>query len=404
MKTKPTQHSVRDLRNIGITPDVLICRTKLAMSEEMKRKIALYCDISKDNIVEGHDTDTLYKLPMIFEEQGFARMVTKRLGLDRNDPDLGEWQRIVHAVKNPKRRVTIGICGKYMEHNSQPDTYISVVESLKHGALENEAEVEIKWIDVETAGDDIAPHLQDVDAIVVPGGFGTRGIEGKIAAIRHARENKLPFLGLCLGLQTAVIEYSRNVAKLPNANSQEFDEKTPHPVVAILKDQRNVDKKGGTMRVGAEPCIIAANSLAHRLYGENMVLERHRHRFEVNPKYHRTLKDAGLVLSGTSPDGRLVEMIELSDHPFFIACQFHPEFKSRPTRAHPLFRGIVEAAVRFSEESGRDNTLSSTRNGDAHSQGEGLFDSGEGAGEFDEYGGMTIASLDDIRQSIARDN
>lgn len=397
MKTKPTQHSVRDLRNIGITPDVLICRTKQPMSEDMKRKIALYCDITPDAIVEGMDTDILYKLPMIFEEQNFARLVTKRLGLSKNEPDLSEWQRIVHAVKNPQRRVVVGICGKYMEHNEQPDTYISVVESLKHGGIENQAEVEIKWIDVEAAQHNIAEHLKGVDAIVVPGGFGTRGIEGKIAAIQYARENGLPFLGLCLGLQTAVIEYSRNVANLKNANSQEFDALTPHPVVAILKDQRAVDKKGGTMRVGAEPCVIAPETLAHRLYGENMVLERHRHRFEVNPKYHRTLQDAGLVLSGTSPDGRLVEMIEIEGHPFFIASQFHPEFKSRPTRAHPLFRGLIEAAARYGEAAGRESSAQNgndLQNGNAHQ-----FNSGDA--DYDEDDTLTISSMDDIRQ-IAR--
>ncbi len=400
MKTKPTQHSVRDLRNIGITPDVLICRTKQLMSDEMKRKIALYCDITPDAIVEGLDTDILYKLPMIFEEQNFARLVTKRLGLEKNEPDLSEWQRIVHAVKNPKRRVTVGICGKYMEHNEQPDTYISVVESLRHGGIENEAEVEIKWIDAEGAGDNIGAELQDVDAVIVPGGFGVRGIEGKISAIKYARENGVPFLGLCLGLQTAVIEYSRHVAKLENANSQEFDEGTLHPVVAILKDQRSIERKGGTMRVGAEPCVVAPNTLAHHLYGENMVLERHRHRFEVNPKYHRTLTDAGLTLSGTSPDGRLVEMIEISDHPFFIASQFHPEFKSRPTRAHPLFRGLVEAAVRFNEEAGHESSTrlngTAIENGNAHQ-----FNSGDA--DYDDDDTLTISSMDDIRQ-IARGN
>jgi len=349
MKTKPTQHSVRDLRNIGIQPDVLICRTKMEMTEEMKRKIALFCDIAPDAIIEGLDTDNLYKLPGIFEEQNFARLVIKRLGLSTHAPDLSQWNRIIEAVQNPKRKVTIALCGKYMSDNTSPDTYISVVEALKHGAVENEAEVDIKWIDAESAGGDMSAQLQDVDAIVVPGGFGVRGIEGKLAAIQHARENKIPFLGLCLGLQCATIEYARNVAKLENANSLEFDENTPHPVIAMMIDQRDIDQKGGTMRLGTYTCVIEPDSLAQKVYGRDMVLERHRHRYEVNPRYHRALSEAGLKFSGTSPDGRLVEMVEIEDHPYFIASQFHPEFKSRPTNAHPLFHGIVKAAIEYSE-------------------------------------------------------
>jgi CTP synthase len=345
MKTKPTQHSVRELRNIGITPDILICRTKQPLSDEMKKKIALYCDITADGIIEGLDADHVYHLPMTFEEQGFATKVLKRLGLPNNTPDLSQWERITSAIKNPKHRVTVGMCGKYMDHAAQPDTYISVVESIEHGALENEAIVDIKWIDSEDE-EGVAAELAECDAVIVPGGFGGRGVEGKINAIRYARETGLPFLGLCLGLQTAVIEYSRNVAKLPNANSTEFDEDTEHPVVAILKGQRNIEKKGGTMRVGAEPCEILPGTLAEKLYGQTLILERHRHRYEVNPRYHRQLLAAGLVISGKSPDGRLVEMIEITDHPFFIASQFHPEFKSRPTRAHPLFAGVIEAALK----------------------------------------------------------
>ena len=401
MKTKPTQHSVRDLRNIGITPDVLICRTKLPMSDEMKKKIALFCDIAPDAIVEGHDTDNLYKLPMVFEKQNFARLVTKRLGLDKDSPDLTEWQRIVHAVTHPQKHLKIAICGKYMEHNSQPDTYISVVESLKHGALENEAEVEIKWIDAEAAGANIGDELKDVDAVVVPGGFGVRGIEGKLAAIRWARENGVPFLGLCLGLQCAVIEYARNVAGLENANSTEFDENTPHPVIAMLKDQRTIERKGGTMRLGTYPCSVAPDSLGFKLYGNSLVLERHRHRYEVNPRYHRQLADAGLKFSGTSPDERLVEMIELTDHPFFIASQFHPEFKSRPTRAHPLFRGLVAAAAAHQEKSGNaEHAAMPSPNGSA------VEPNPFGSAALDENGEEPVLSmtLDDIRQSIAREN
>ncbi len=359
MKTKPTQHSVRDLRNIGIAPDVLICRTKLPLAEEMKRKISLYCDLAPDAIIEGLDTDTLYRLPSIFEEQNFARMVCKRLGLDKTAPDLTEWNRIVQAVENPKKRVTIGLCAKYMANEASPDTYISVVEALKHGGIENEAEVDIKWVDVEDPAQ-VSAQLLDVDAVVVPGGFGSRGVEGKLEAIRYARENKVPFLGLCLGLQCVTIEYARNVAGLANANSEEFDENTPYPVIAFLEDQRGVDAKGGTMRLGTYTCVVSPGSLANKLYGRDMVLERHRHRYEVNPQYHRALSEAGLQFSGTSPDGRLVEMVELSDHPFFIASQFHPEFKSRPTNAHPLFRGVVQAAVEYAEDKAEAAPLEQT--------------------------------------------
>jgi CTP synthase len=349
MKTKPTQHSVRELRNIGITPDILICRTKQPLSDEMKSKIALFCDISTDGIIEGMDVDHIYQLPVTFEKNGFARKVLKRLGLPDTTPDLTQWNKITETVLNPKHRVKVAICGKYMEHAAQPDTYISVVESIEHGALANDAEAEIIWVNSEDKAG-IAAELAECDAVVVPGGFGERGVEGKIEAIRYCRENNLPYLGLCLGLQTAVIEFARNVAKLEGAHSTEFNEKTPHPVVAILKEQRSVEKKGGTMRLGTQPCAIEAGTLAHKLYGETLILERHRHRFEVNPKYHRQLTNAGLKFSGLSPDGRLAEMIELPDHPYFIASQFHPEFKSRPTRAHPLFRGLIEAGLKLQTE------------------------------------------------------
>ena len=356
MKTKPTQHSVRELRNIGITPDILICRTKMPLSDEMKQKIALYCDISQDGIIEGLDAQHVYHLPMTFEKQGFARKVLKRLGLPDNAPDLAQWERISHAVMHPQRKLTVAICGKYMEHAAQPDTYISVVESIEHGALECNAQAEIKWINSQDK-EGIAAELEDVDALVVPGGFGERGVEGKIEAIRLARESGLPFLGLCLGLQCAVIEYARHVAGMPDAHSTEFNPETKHPVIAILKEQRGITDKGGTMRVGAYPCEIPEGTLAAKLYGRDMVLERHRHRYEVNPRYHRQLTGAGLVMSGLSPDGRLAEMVELENHPFFIASQFHPEFKSRPTRAHPLFRGLIEAGLEFQnrrEHAGRN--------------------------------------------------
>ena len=349
MKTKPTQHSVRELRNIGITPDILICRTKAPLSLEMKQKIAMFCDISADGIIEGLDAKHVYHLPVTFEEQGFASKVLKRLGLPDEKPNLSQWRKIGETVIHPKNHVTVAIAGKYMDHAAQPDTYISVVESIEHGGIANDAKVEIKWVNSEDA-EGIAQELAGVDALIVPGGFGGRGVEGKIAAIKYARENGLPFLGLCLGLQTAVIEYARHVADLKGAHSTEFDEEAPHPVVAILKGQRNIEKKGGTMRVGAEPCEIKSGSLAHRLYGQTLILERHRHRYEVNPRYHRQLLGAGLSLSGMSPDGRLVEMIEIAEHPFFIASQFHPEFKSRPTKPHPLFAGVIGAALKHQQQ------------------------------------------------------
>ena len=401
LKTKPTQHSVRDLRNIGIAPDVLICRTKYPLSDEMKKKIAMYCDISAGAIIEGRDVDTLYELPMIFEQQGFAQLVTKRLGLSSQAPDLSAWSRIVRAVKNPRNAVTVAICGKYMEHQAQPDTYISVVEALKHGGIENEAQVNIKWVDAEAHQDNIAEVLADVDALVVPGGFGGRGVEGKIAAIRHARETGLPFLGLCLGLQCAVIEHARNVAGLEGAHSTEFDADAPHPVIAILKDQRNVERKGGTMRLGADkPCLIEDGSLACELYGRDMVMERHRHRYEVNPRYHRALLDSGLKLSGLSPDGRLVEIVERSGHPFFIATQFHPEFKSRPTNAHPLFRSLIEAALKY-PNGGSSTSDPSNGHSNGHADG-GHADGERGRGGWNgvEDDEPLPVTLDDIRRSI----
>ncbi len=348
MKTKPTQHSVRELRNIGITPDILICRTREPLSKEMKEKIALFCDIAPGSIIEGLDAEHIYHLPTTFERQGFASRVLKRLELHDETPHLEGWARIERTLEAPKYRVKIALCAKYMSGAAQPDTYISVVESIEHGALANDASAQIKWVNAEHP-DQMAAELADCDALIVPGGFGERGVEGKIAAIKYARENGLPFLGLCLGLQTAVIEFGRNVANLDGAHSTEFDPDTPHPVIAMLKEQRAVDQKGGTMRLGAYPCAIAPGTLAEKIYGESLILERHRHRFEVNPRYHRALEAAGLTISGTSPDKRLAEIIELSGHPFFIASQFHPEFKSRPTRAHPLFAGLVGAAIKRQE-------------------------------------------------------
>lgn len=343
MKTKPTQHSVRELRNIGIQPDILICRTKLPMTDEMRRKVALFCDTPTDAIIEGLDTETLYELPLTFEKQNLAHLVLRRLGIDNCSPDLSEWEKLVCAMKNPTSSCSIGMVGKYMELH---DAYISIAESLKHGGIENLADVNIEWIDSETiSSDTVEERLGHLDGILIPGGFGHRGIEGKVEAIQFAREKRVPFLGLCLGLQCSVIEFSRHVCGLSQANSSEFDERTPDAVIDILDEQKGIEDKGGTMRLGAYPCKLSSGSLAARMYGVELVYERHRHRYEVNPKYHDLLRSHGMVLSGLSPDERLVEIIELPDHPFYMATQFHPEFKSRPNRAHPFFREFVKAAI-----------------------------------------------------------
>ncbi|HIE09016.1 MAG TPA: CTP synthase [Armatimonadetes bacterium] len=343
MKTKPTQHSVRELRSMGIQPDILICRSKLPLTPEMRYKISLFCDVPEEAVIEGLDTEYVYELPLIFERQGLADLVARKLGLKRNSPDHSEWEALVERMKNPTSKVRIAIVGKY---TTLRDSYISVVEALKHGGYANSAEVEIKWVESEALEkEDPEKHLSEVDGILVPGGFGMRGIEGKIVAIRWARERKVPFLGLCLGLQCAVIEFARNVCGLKGANSSEFDPDTPHPVVDLLPEQRKIEDLGGTMRLGLYPCRIKARTKAREVYGQELVYERHRHRYEVNPRYHEVLERGGLVLSGLSPDGRLVEIVELPGHPFFIATQFHPEFKSRPNRAHPLFREFVKAAI-----------------------------------------------------------
>lgn len=343
MKTKPTQHSVRELRSIGIQPDALVCRTPRPLTDEMRRKITLFCDIPLDAIFEAVDTDFVYELPLILEEQGLSKWVRKRLCLHDEEPELSDWRKLVWQGRNPTAECNIAIIGKYVQVR---DAYFSVTEALKHGGFAHQAKVNIRWVDAEQLNDEIASKLlSDIDGIVVPGGFGYRGIEGKISAIRYARENGVPFLGLCLGLQCAVIEFARNVCGLTNANSTEFDEQTPYPAIALMDEQRRVVNKGGTMRLGAYPCFLKPNTRAAEIYGTNLVYERHRHRYEVNPRYHETLEKHGLVLSGISPDGKLVEMIELPDHPFFIATQFHPEFKSRPNRAHPLFAIFIHTAL-----------------------------------------------------------
>lgn len=346
LKTKPTQHSVRELLRSGIHPDVLVCRTKYPLTQKMREKIALLCGLRLEAVIEGLDMKkSLYEIPLRMEREGIAALVLRRLGLEERAPDLAAWEELVERINSPERRVRIAMVGKYMDLH---DAYLSVTEAIKHAGAAHRAEVQIKYVDSESI-EEHGPEalLGDVTGILVPGGFGKRGIEGKIMAIRFARENGIPYLGLCLGLQTAVIEFARNVCGLDGANSKEFDEATPHPVVIYLKEQEYVTELGGTMRLGAYPCTIRPGTLAERLYGERHISERHRHRYEVNNAYRPILTEHGLVISGTSPEGDLVEMIELPQdkHPFFIAVQFHPEFKSRPTRPHPLFAGFIGAAI-----------------------------------------------------------
>jgi CTP synthase len=344
LKTKPTQHSVRELRSIGIQPDGLVCRTPMPLTEEMRRKIALFCDTPNDAIFEAVDTDFIYEVPLMLEEQGMAKWVMQRLGLTDGEPDLTDWRELVRRGRNPVGEVNIAMVGKYVQLR---DAYLSVVEALKHGGFAHQVCVRIRWVDAEQLNDETAPLLLNgIDGIVVPGGFGYRGIEGKIAAIKYARENGIPLLGLCLGLQCAVIEFARNVCGLSGANSTEFDEGTRHPVIALMDEQRRVVQKGGTMRLGVYPCFLKPGTKIAEIYGTHLVYERHRHRYEVNPRYHEILERHGMVLGGISPDGKLVEAIELSDHPFFVATQFHPEFKSRPNRPHPLFASFIAASLK----------------------------------------------------------
>ena len=345
IKTKPTQHSVIKLREIGITPDVLICRTRVPLPDEVRAKISLFTDVAHNAVIESLDVDTIYEIPLLFERAGLARLVLRRLGLPDLPPDLSDWEHIVERLKHPRTRCRIALVGKYIENR---DSYISIAESFQHAGAANDAAVEIDWVDSsELEQTDAAERLAHVDGILVAHGFGARGVEGKLKAIRYARENRIPFYGICYGMQMAVIEFARHVVGLDGAHTEEVDPNTPHPVIHLLPEQRSVGDKGGTMRLGAYPCRLLPNSLAARVYGDTVIYERHRHRYEVNSEYRALLERHGLVFSGVSPDNRLVEIIELPDHPFFLAGQFHPEFKSRPTRPHPVFVGLVRAALEY---------------------------------------------------------
>jgi len=343
LKTKPTQHSVKELRSIGIQPDVIVCRTEMPLSKEMEEKLALFCDIDKDAVIQAVDAPTIYEVPLNMEKEGLDDIVIERLGLKCKDADMTEWIEIVEKIKNPKYSTTIAIVGKYVE---LPDAYMSVVESLRHAGLYHDSAIEVKWINaaiLENGDDVVKEQFADVDGILVPGGFGDRGIEGKIKAIKYAREEKVPLLGICLGMQCAVIEFARHIG-LDKAHSSEFDVNTPFPVIDLLPEQKDIEEKGGTMRLGLYPCKLVEGTKAYQGYRKDLIYERHRHRFEFNNEHRDQLKSKGMTISGTSPDERLVEIIELEDHPWFVGTQFHPEFKSRPNRPHPLFRDFVGMA------------------------------------------------------------
>jgi CTP synthase len=361
LKTKPTQHSVKEMREIGIQPDVLLCRTQMALSRAVKEKIALFSNVAVEAVIGAIDVGCIYEVPLMFHAEGLDELIAERLNIWSRSPDLAAWQRIVARFKNPSRgTVKIGIVGKYVHLK---DSYKSLHESLVHGGLFNECRVELEYIDSEQV-EEQGPEalLSALDAVLVPGGFGDRGTEGKIAAIGYSRTNRLPFFGICLGMQLAVVEFARNVAGLPGANSSEFDKDTPHAVIDLLPDQRGVRNKGATMRLGAYPCVLAHSSLAADAYGATEISERHRHRYEFANDYREQLAAAGLVLSGTSPDKRLVEMVELREHPFFVGCQFHPEFKSRPLSPHPLFARFVRAALERQAVRGKTETRKQAEN------------------------------------------
>ena len=343
MKTKPTQNTVKDLQALGIQPDVIVCRSELPLTDDIKDKRSLVCNVPQNCVIENLDVEVLYEAPLAMEKERLAHVVCKRLGIDCPEPDLEDWKAMVEAWKHPEKEVTIALVGKYVQLH---DAYLSVVEALKHAAVANRAEVHIKWVDSELVSSyNVAEVLCDVDGILVPGGFGDRGIEGKITAIQYARENNVPFLGLCLGMQMAIVEFARHVMGYADAHSAELNPATSHPLIHIMPDQHGITDLGGTLRLGAYKCILDPNSKAYRLYGTREIDERHRHRYEVNNDYRQELIEHGMTLSGVSPDGRIVEMIELDSHPWFVATQAHPEFKSRPNKCHPLFRGFIEAAL-----------------------------------------------------------
>ncbi|QUH25058.1 CTP synthase [Serpentinicella alkaliphila] len=342
LKTKPTQHSVKELRSIGIQPDVVVCRTEKPISQEMKDKITSFCDLEPGHVVQNIDTDSLYAVPLLLKEEGLDKLVLNKLHLEAGDYDLSQWESIVTRHRNLKDSVKIALVGKYVELR---DAYLSVMEALIHAGIHNDVKIDIDWVKADDVNkENVVELLKDADGILVPGGFGDRGIEGKIEAIRFARENRVPLFGICLGMQLAVIEFARNVVGLKGANSSELNPETQYPVIDLMPDQKDIENKGGTMRLGLYPCKIYDDTKSKEIYGEELIYERHRHRYEFNNEYKDQLTEAGLIIGGISPDEKLVEIIELKDHPWFVAGQFHPEFKSRPTRPHPLFKDFIRAA------------------------------------------------------------
>jgi len=343
MKTKPTQHSVKELRSIGIQPDILVCRSDRPIPTGLKQKLSEFCDVPEKCVITSQDALSIYEVPLILEREGLAEQALALLNMEQRQPDLTQWRTMVERLYSPKRTLEIAIVGKYVRLS---DAYLSVVEALRHAAIATHADLRLRWVNSEVLETEPAEnYLEGVDGVVVPGGFGTRGVDGKIAAIKYARDRHIPFLGLCLGMQCSVIEWARNIAGYTDANSAEFDPGTTHPVINLLPEQQDVVDLGGTMRLGVYDCHILPDSLAAKLYQAEVVEERHRHRYEFNNTYRKLLLASGYVISGTSPDGRLVEIIELPEHPFFLACQFHPEFQSRPSNPHPLFKGFMEAAI-----------------------------------------------------------
>ncbi|MCL5781012.1 MAG: CTP synthase [Firmicutes bacterium] len=344
-KTKPTQHSVKELRSLGIQPDVIVCRTEKPFPKEMEEKLALFCDIDKEAVIQAVDAFSIYEVPLQMELEGLDDIAVERFSLQCGEADMNGWRDMVNRMKNLESTTTIALVGKYV---ALPDAYLSVAEALRHAGLHHNSGVEIRWVNSEELEKVQAEQLlQGVDGILVPGGFGDRGIEGKINAIKYARENKIPFLGICLGMQLAVVEFSRAVMGWQDANSAEFNPHCQYPVIDLLPEQKDLDKMGGTMRLGAYPCKLVPGTLAYQAYGEEIIYERHRHRYELNNEYRAELAQAGMVFSGTLPNGKLVEIVELPEHPWFLATQFHPEFKSRPNRPHPVFRDFVGAAIKM---------------------------------------------------------
>lgn len=347
LKSKPTQHSVKEMLSIGIQPDIIVCRTEHPLSEDIKRKISLFCNVGPDCVIENNNCDILYAVPMMLKEQKMDEVVLRKLGIDAPNQDLSDWEDMLFALRNPKQTVKIAMVGKYVELH---DSYISVNEALKHGGIATRSAVDINWIDsesLEADGVDLDEVFKDVDGILVPGGFGSRGIEGKILACNYARTHKIPYFGICLGMQIAIIEFARNVLGLDGANSAEINPDTRYPVIDILPEKKTLTDLGGTLRLGKYPCVLNPESKSYELYGADEIWERHRHRYEVNNDYREALLSHGMIFAGTSPNNHIVEMIEIPDHPWFVAGQFHPEFKSRPNKPHPLFRGFVTAACEY---------------------------------------------------------